>query len=280
MSALHTLRWTAAVLIGAIFFLGWPLPDPARCATGSAGQDMRELEQDGKLTVRALRGWNMLPEPFMQLALSLHQSGIDILGADLQAIQALAQKANSASAGDLAGHADTLEKLARYMEEFAARQASDHAATLSSVSAREDGKPQAVEVVSVPDALAVQDSDLLGTDDYDWQKAPDLPAEKKAIEQRMTGFQEAMDRKDIPGATALIAADRRDVYSALFAAKPDAMPSFGALFESATITFLSPPPEPQKNITLRTAEYALELDGFTFYVRWIKNDDTWFLADF
>lgn len=96
----------------------------------------------------------------------------------------------------------------------------------------------------------------------------------------MTGFQEAMDRKDIPAATALIAADRRDVYSALFAAKPDAMPSFGALFESAKITFLSPPPEPQKNITLRTAEYALELDGFTFYVRWIKNDDTWFLADF
>jgi hypothetical protein len=280
MSALHTLRWAAAVLIGAFFFLGWPLTDPAWCAPGSAVQDMRALEQEGKLTVRALRGWNMLPGQFMQLALSLHQSGIDILGADLQEIEALAQKAKGANAGALTGHVDTLEALAKYMKEFADRQASERTMVLPGGSDHVGDGPQAIETVLLPVAPPVQDSDLLGADEYDWQKAPDLQAEKQAIQQRQNGFRQAMDRKDIPGATALIAADRRDVYAVLFAANPDAMPSFGKLFESAEITFLSPPAEPEKNITLRTAEYALELDEFTFYVRWMKDGDTWFLADF
>lgn len=279
MSALHTLRW-ATVLIGTILFLGWPFSDPARCATGSAGQDMRSLEQEGRLTVRALRGWDMLPEPFMKLALSLHRSGIDILGADLQGIQGLVQKAKGANAGDLAGHAEALEALARYMEEFATKQAAGHAATPPSEPAHGSGGPQTLKAVSLPAGTPVQDSDLLGADDYDWQKAPDLQAEKKAIELRLTDFRQAMDRKDIPGATALIAAGRRDVYAALFTANPEAMPSFGTLFESAEITFLSPPAEPEQDMTLRTAEYALELDEFTFYVRWMKDGGTWYLADF
>lgn len=274
-----TLKWAAAVLIGAIFFLVYPMTDLARCAPGSAGQEMRELEQEGKLTVRALRGWNMLPAPFMQLALSLHGSGIDILGADLLEIEALANKAKSADAGALAGHAGTLEELAGYMKEFAARQADARAAAIPD-KADDGGGPQEARKVSLPLATPVQDSDLLGGDEYDWRSTPDLQAEKQAIGQRQDDFRQAMDRKDIQGATALIAEDRRDVYATLFAANPDAMPSFGALFESAEITFLSPPAEPEQDVTLRTAEYALNLDGFTFYVRWMKDGETWFLADF
>ena len=279
MSAMQTLKWAAAVLIGAVFFLGWPMADSARCEPDSAGQEMRALEQEGKLTVRALRGWNMLPAPFMQLALTLHGNGIDILGEDLQGIEALAHKAKSADAGALAGQADALEALAKYMKEFAARQADARAAA-SPGKADHGGGPQEARKVSLPLATPVQDSDLLGTDEYDWQKTPDLQAEKQAIGQRQADFRQAMDRKDIPGATALISEDRRDVYATLFASNPDAMPSFGALFESAQITFLSPPAEPEQDVTLRTAEYALDLDGFTFYVRWMKDGDTWFLADF
>lgn len=291
MSVLHTLR-VATVLTGTLCFLVWPLFDPATCAPDSAGQEMRELEQEGKLTVRALRGWNMLPAPFMRLALELHQGGIDILGADAQKILSLAHEAKSANAGSLAKHVDALEALAKYMQEFAARQANAPAAPLPNGPEYAGGEPRTAQPVPAPGpvlvpvpgpvlgAAPVQDSDLLGTDDYDWRNTPDLPAEKQAIGQRQNDFRQAMDRKDIAGATALIAKDRRDVYAALFAANPDAMPSFGALFEAAEITFLSPPAEAEKNPTLRTAEYALELDGFTFYTRWMKDGDTWFLADF
>jgi hypothetical protein len=283
MSILHTLR-VAAVLTGTLCFLIWPLSDPATCAPDSAGQEMRELEQEGKLTVRALRGWNMLPAPFMRLALELHQGGIDILGADVQKILSLAHEAKSANAGSLAKHVDALEALAKYMQEFEARQTSAPAAPLSNGPEHAGGEPHTTQPVPAPVpapiAAPVQDSDLLGTDDYDWRNTPDLQAEKQAIGQRQNDFRQAMDRKDIPGATALIAKDRRDVYAALFATNPDAMPSFGALFEAAEITFLSPPAEPEKDPTLRTAEYALELDGFTFYARWMKDGDTWFLADF
>ncbi len=279
MSTLHTLKRAAAVLVTVIFVLGWPLTGPGQCASDSAGQEMRELEQKGKLTVRALRGWSMLPRPFMQLALDLHGSGIDILRADLQEIEALAHKAKSADPGALAGHADALEALAGYMKEFAARQADAQAAP-SPDGTEHGGGPQAPLTAPQSVATPVQDSDLLGTDEYDWRKTPDLQAEKQAIGQRQNDFRQAMDRKDIPGATALIAKDRRDVYATLFASNPEAMPSFGALFESARITFLSPPAEPEQAVTLRTAEYALDLDGFTFYVRWMKDGDTWFLADF
>lgn len=280
MSTLQTtLKWAAAVSIGAVFYLVCPMTDSARCAPDSAGQEMRALEQEGKLTVRALRGWNMLPAPFMQLALSLHGSGIDILGADLQEVEALANKAKSADAGALAGHADSLGKLAGYMKEFAARQADARAAAIPGKTGH-GGGPQEARKASPSLATPVQDSDLLGTDEYDWRSTPDLQAEKQAIGQRQDDFRQAMDRKDIPGATALIAEDRRDVYATLFAANPDAMPSFGALFESAEITFLSPPAQPEQDVTLRTAEYALNLDGFTFYVRWMKDGETWFLADF
>ena len=256
------------------------MTDPARCAQDSVGQEMRALEQEGKLTVRALRGWSMLPAPFMQLALTLHGNGIDILGEDLQGIEALAHKAKSADAGALAGQADALEALAKYMKEFAARQADARAANIPAGEGQGGGGPQTAQTVSFPTSSPVQDSDLLGINEYDWRSTPDLQAEKQAIGQRQNDFRQAMDRKDIPGATALIAEDRRDVYAVLFAANPDAMPSFGALFESAQITFLSPSAEPEQDVTLRTAEYALDLDGFTFYVRWMKDGETWFLADF
>lgn len=290
MNVPHTVNRTAVLLVSVLCLFAWPLHDTARCAMSAAGQDLRELEQEGKLTVRALRGWNMLPEPFVQLALSLRRIEIDILGADLEGIQALVQKAQKAQSGSdngLADHADALKALAKYMQEFAEKKAGGRVSVPSGQPPVDAGGPQsAVSVsgeqspVSTPAATPVQDADLLGKDDYDWHDDPGLEAEKQAIDQQITGFQQAMDNKDIAAATAVIAEDQRDVYAALFAGNPEAMPAFGALFKRAQISSLSPPADSAAEFTVRTAEYALELDGFTFYVRWMKDGDTWLLADF
>lgn len=126
----------------------------------------------------------------------------------------------------------------------------------------------------------VPDEDLLGTDEYDWRNDPDLDAEKQAIAQQVSGFQEALADKNIPAAISLIAEDQQDIFKALFDNNPDAMPAFGALLNDAEMDFLSPPADPEADFSVRTAEYALEKNGFTFYVRWMKDGDTWLLMDF
>jgi hypothetical protein len=142
--------------------------------------------------------------------------------------------------------------------------------------------PSGQKLKSLPVIVSarIPDEDLLGIDDWDWQRAPGLEAEKLAIQTQIAGFQQAVRNKDIPMAMAFIQEDQRDVYEALFSYNPDAMPAFGALLDRARIEFLSPPAEPAAEFTERTAEYALEIDGFTFYVRWIKAGDTWMLMEF
>lgn len=127
---------------------------------------------------------------------------------------------------------------------------------------------------------SISDEALLGTDAWDWESAPDLDAEKSAISRQSDVFQQAMNNRDVAAATAVIAEDQRDVYEALFDNNPDAMPAFGVLFDQARISFLSPPEDPEGDTTARTAEYEIELDDFTFYVRWMKDGDTWVLFDF
>lgn len=63
-------------------------------ATGP--QDVLALETQGKLTVRALRAWNRLPPEFMDLAASLRrEQGLDLLGAELETIQAWIEEAEN-----------------------------------------------------------------------------------------------------------------------------------------------------------------------------------------
>lgn len=116
--------------------------------------------------------------------------------------------------------------------------------------------------------------------EYNWRKAPDLRAIQRAIARQTEQFQDAMNSRDIPRATALITAEVRGAYGELFSRNPDAMPSFGALFDRAQINFLSAPVNPEAELTRRTAEYAIVLDGFTFYVRWAQVGDEWLLMDF
>ena len=55
-------------------------------ATGPDG--LLQMEQQGKVTVRALRGWGRLPDKYVKLALRMRQdAGIDLLEADLARIR-------------------------------------------------------------------------------------------------------------------------------------------------------------------------------------------------
>ncbi len=79
---------------------------------------LRELAVQGKLTVRALRAWDRLPERFMHMALELRQQGSDILSADQEGIEKLAAEARASDGEPLQNHADVLEELAAYMDSF------------------------------------------------------------------------------------------------------------------------------------------------------------------
>ncbi len=81
------------------------------------------VEQD-ELTVRALRAWDELPREFMQLALDLQGYGIDLLDADLQEVQRLADRARSGE--EVPDHAKPLERLAEYLAGFHDRTEKAH----------------------------------------------------------------------------------------------------------------------------------------------------------
>lgn len=84
-------------------------------ATGPAG--LLELEQQDKITVRALRAWGRLPDKYIQLAQKLRQeAGLDLLGADLNTIKGWIAKGDQGDA-ILAKMHDSLTELAIFIEQ-------------------------------------------------------------------------------------------------------------------------------------------------------------------
>lgn len=150
----------------------------------------------------------------------------------------------------------------------------DRIASLESLRAARQAGPAAV-----PPAPG---GDSAGRDNPDWRTYPDLPAEKKAIGEVFSSFRSALKAGDTEKAAACVDESRRETYAALFENKPEAMPSFAALLDGAEMSFLSAPEsaDPGTTSTLRTSEYAVDVGGFTFYVRWIKVDGRWVLFDF
>ncbi len=126
------------------------------------------------------------------------------------------------------------------------------------------------------------EEDLFEDEDADWRNYPDLPEEKAAIEESFEKFRSALKESDISRAVDCMDEGRREEYAALFAHNPKAMPSFAEVLEKAEMSFLAAPDraDPVTTTSLRTSEYAVELDGFTFYIRWIKVDGKWVLFDF
>ncbi|MCG5509732.1 formylglycine-generating enzyme family protein [Ectothiorhodospira lacustris] len=74
------------------------------------------LAARGQLTVRALRGWDRLPERFSQLALELRSYDIDLLGADRIMVEALV--ARSSEAPYLSSRINELRALAQLLASF------------------------------------------------------------------------------------------------------------------------------------------------------------------
>lgn len=120
------------------------------------------------------------------------------------------------------------------------------------------------------------------TDNPDWRSYSDFPVEKAAVEKALGGFRAAMKAGDVQKAVMTVDESRRETYGALFAHKPEAMASFADLLEKGRVSFFSAPEDgdPRTTSTLRTMEYALDVDGFTFYLRWIKAGGQWLLFDF
>lgn len=144
-------------------------------------------------------------------------------------------------------------------------------------------KPGEVTTASVLSGMpAIPEDSPEGMDNADWKTYPDLLAEKKAIEESLSGFKNALKAGDVGGASGFVDESCRETYSALFEGKPEAMPSFAALLEKADMSFMSSPEnaDPGTTSTLRTSEYAVDVGGFTFYVRWVKRDGKWVLFDF
>lgn len=142
--------------------------------------------------------------------------------------------------------------------------------------------PEETPVSSGPVVAVPLGEEFSGSEDPDWKNYPDLPEEKAAIEESFDELRNALKEGDIERAVSVIDEDRREEYAALFAHKPEAMPSFAELLENAEMIFFSAAEraDPATSTALRTSEYAVVLDGFTFYVRWIKVDGKWVLFDF
>ena len=87
----------------------------------NVNSELQALDERGELTVRALRGWNQLPPPFMQLVLDLNREGFDLLGVDRKALKALIDKAHQEGAGVLFNRLDGLQELSNHMNRFAAQ---------------------------------------------------------------------------------------------------------------------------------------------------------------
>lgn len=143
-------------------------------------------------------------------------------------------------------------------------------------------KKSGTETLGLPPAMPPAAGGTAGRDNADWRTYPDLAAEKKAIEETFGRFRNALKEGNAEGAAGCVDESRREVYAALFGQKPEAMPSFAELLDGAEMSFLSSPEnaDPGTTSTQRTSEYAVDVGGFTFYVRWIKVDGQWVLFDF
>ena len=144
----------------------------------------------------------------------------------------------------------------------------------------ETEKPARIKAI-VP-GLAQSSVPVQAEDGGDWRSYPDFERERRAVEETFASFKGALRAGDIEKAASLVDEGRKDIYSALFAHRPEAMASFADLLDGAEMTFLSDPEEADSSAssTCLTIEYAVDMDGFTFYVRWIKMGEKWVLFDF
>lgn len=141
------------------------------------------------------------------------------------------------------------------------------------------GNGEAPETIAYPWSVEEVEG-VLGRDDGDWQNYPDREAEEEAIAAVIGQFAEALAQQDVNRSVSLIVTERQDAYRELFSANTQAMEGFAQLIARAEMSFLSEYVGPGATTFLRTAEYSVTLDDFTFYLVFMKSDDRWRLYDF
>lgn len=134
--------------------------------------------------------------------------------------------------------------------------------------------------VAVADDLSLPDleTELAADEDPGWENYPDLDAEKQSIADVVDDFTAALKEENVAAAVVHIHGDKQVAYSELFNSKPEAMASFADLLSSATLNFLS------SNVDFlpgnRIAEYVVDIDGYEFYITFMKVDGNWVLYEF
>jgi hypothetical protein len=110
-----------------------------------------------------------------------------------------------------------------------------------------------------------------------WKKQPDLKKEETAINETLSGVRAALMAKDADIALTYIAPDDREKFKAVLAKSPDILPRMAKDMENAALSFLSLDTD---NTLDRIAEYAMKVDGNTFYIVFIKTGGKWFIKNF
>ncbi len=134
--------------------------------------------------------------------------------------------------------------------------------------------------VAVADDLSLPDleTELALGEDPGWENYPDLDAEKESISDVVDDFVTALKEEDVAAAVVHIHGDKQVAYSELFNSKPEAMESFADLLSTATVNFLS------SNVDFlpgnRIAEYVVDIDGYEFFITFMKVDGNWVLYEF
>lgn len=129
----------------------------------AAASELRRLHEEGRLTVRALRAWDALPDRFTRLALELREQGLDLLSADLPTLQDMARRARSEEGGALRPHAENLEALVEILDGYAASAEAGAAGADHEGAGGMFGAVEADDELP-PYILPVQDSDVPGPD--------------------------------------------------------------------------------------------------------------------
>lgn len=127
-----------------------------------AASELRRLHEAGRLTVRALKAWDMLPDRFTRLALELRGQGVDLLASDLTALQELVRHAQSEESGALRTHVEDLRELVDVLAGYAG--GAETGPSVAEGADTQGAAEAAADDELPPYILPVQDGDAPGPD--------------------------------------------------------------------------------------------------------------------
>jgi hypothetical protein len=137
------------------------------------------------------------------------------------------------------------------------------------------GTPTTSTVSGTPTTSTTAQESLEKGDPDWWKKQPDLKQEDQAVHAVMTNFAKTLTASNVQQALTYFSPDAQTRYSKVLAQSPDLLPQMAKGMENATLSFLSL----DTNLG-RIAEYALVVDGKTFYIVFIKIEGKWLLKSF